>query len=486
MAPRIALKCALGWRFPIAYPCSSVPPVSGPVRPGCYPRMLPTRPPNRRSGGWVAREASGMAREIAFTTKTIEGLCPGPGHYEVREIGRTGLRVRVAPSGLKTFRWVCTGRGRVYTLGRFGDGTGGTLTLSAARTKLDTYRAKHAAGVDPEGADVGERPKNVKQLCELWYRESILLRRKRPDVVRDVIDREIVPTIGSLPLIAVDTLAARRVVMRSVQRGARTHADKVFQIVKQLFNFAASSGFMAANPAAPLRRADLGVVRNVGDRFLSAAEIPIVLAAVDASTVDPVLRLGIRVLFFTGLRTHEALTLKWPDVDLDAKTITIRVENQKLSIEQARRAKPFVQPLSPPALDAIRALRSLAPSNAQWVFHSAKAKTDRINDKSIEHALRRVRNKDDRLAKIDDFSPHDFRRTMSTHMSETLRLPPHVGQLCLGHSLNRMLGSGVARTYDHATFIQDRRDALDTYAAWVDGLCTGSAAKVIPMTGSSR
>lgn len=428
-----------------------------------------------------------MAREIAFTTKTVECLKPDAAHYEVREVGRTGLRVRVAPSGLKTFRWVCTARGKVFTLGRFGDGSGGTLTLTGARAKLDSYKAKHEAGVDPDGADAGERPKNVKQLCDLWYRESILLRRRRPDVVKDIIDREIVPTIGPLPLIAVDTLAARRVVTRTVQRGARTHAGKVLQLVKQLFNFAASSGFMAANPAAPLRAADLGIVANISDRFLSAAEIPIVLTAVETSTVDPVLRLAVRFLFFTGLRTREALTLEWPDVDLDGgKTVTIRVENQKLSLDRARRAKPFVQPLAPPALDALKALRSLAPPTSRWVFHSPKAKNGRLNDKSIEHALRRVRNKDERLSKLESFSPHDFRHTMATHMSETLRLPPHLGQLCLGHSLNRMLGSGVARTYDHATFIRDRRDALEAYAAWVEGLCTGSAAKVIPMIEAAR
>ncbi len=426
-----------------------------------------------------------MGNQIPFTPRTLANLKPAGATYEVREAGRTGLRLRVAPTGTKSFRWVCTSRGRAYTLGRFGDGTGGTITLAGARAELARMKAKHEAGVDPDGLEGAERPKTVKALCDVFYNESIMLRRRRPEVVKDVIDREIVPTIGTLPLVAVDTLAARRVVTRTIQRGARSHAAKVLQTVKQLFNFAAANGFMPWNPAAPLRAADLGVIQNVGDRFLSADEIPAVLAAIDGSGMDPVVRLALRFVFYTGLRTHEALTLEWRDVDMEAATVTVRVENQKITKARAQKgAKPFVQPLSAPALAAVKALRELAPKSTAWVFYSPFAKGGRLNDKSMEHALRRVRLRD--LAKLESFSPHDFRRTMATHMSETLRLAPWISQFCLGHSLNRMLGSGVAATYDHAKLLDDRRVALGAYATWIEGLIDGTTAKVIPMAEGSR
>ena len=107
-----------------------------------------------------------MAREMPFTARTLANLKPGAARYEVREAGRTGLRVRIEPSGRKSFRWHCTARGKVFTLGRFGDGAGGT-TLADARRLLETYRAKHEAGVDPEGVDRAERPRTVKDLAEL-------------------------------------------------------------------------------------------------------------------------------------------------------------------------------------------------------------------------------------------------------------------------------------------------------------------------------
>lgn len=429
-----------------------------------------------------------MAKEIPFTPRTLANLKPGPKRYEVREAGRTGLRVRIEPSGVKSFRWPCTSLGRVFSLGRFGDGSRGTITLADARRALDVYKAQHGAGIDPEGVARIERPRTVKDLAYVWYRESILLRRRRPKVVETVIEREIVPTIGRVPLVAVDALVAARPVSRAVERGARVHAARVLQLSKQMFGFAAARGFMPANPAASLRADDFEIVVSSRDRYLSADEIPLVLAGIEAGRIGPTLRHGLELLFFSGLRTNEALTLEWSDVDLEAATLAVRPENQKVKMKRLRAGKvrPYVVPLSAPALAAVKALRELAPRSSRWVFYSPppRAKLERVEGSSLGNALRRVIAADERLAKLPGFSPHIFRHTLATHMTETLRLPPWIGQLCLGHSLNSMLGSSVADRYDQAKLLADRREALEAYATWIEGLCDGTTAKVIAIGGS--
>lgn len=432
-----------------------------------------------------------MAKDVPFTPRTLANLKPGAARYEVREAGRTGLRLRVEPSGVKSFRWPCTSLGKVFTLGRFGDGSAGTLTLADARRALDVHKAQHSAGLDPEGVDRAERPRTVKDLAGVWYRESILLRRRRPEEVEDVIDREIVPTIGRVPLVAVDALVAGRPVSRTVARGARVHAARVLQLTKQMFTFAAARGFVTTNPAASLRADDFGIVASSRDRHLSVDEIPLVLAGVEAGAIGPTLRHGLVLLFFAGLRTNEALTLEWTDVDLDAATVTIRPENQKVTAKRLRsgKVKPYIVPLSTPALAAVKALRELAPESSRWVFYSPppRAKLGRVEGSSLGNALRRIVARDKRLAKIPKFSPHIFRHTLATHMTETLRLAPWLGQLCLGHSLNSMLGSSVADRYDQAQLLGDRREALEAYATWVEGLRTGKTAQVIPMVeGGAR
>ncbi len=430
-----------------------------------------------------------MAREIPFNPRTLANLKPGGSRYEVREVGRTGLRLRVEPSGVKSFRWPCTKAGKVFTLGRFGDGSGGTITLAEARSRLEVYRAQHEAGLEP-GSASAERPRTVKELADLWYSNSILLCRRRPEEVKDALDRDIIPSIGRVPLVAVDGIVASRPVSRVVGRGARVHAGRVLQLTKQMFGFAAARGFVTVNPAAPLRAKDFGIVPSSRDRYLLSDEIPLVLSGIEGGKIGPTLRHGLVLLFYTGLRTNEALTLEWTDVDFDAATVTVRPENQKAKLERlaAGKVKPYVVPLSRPALAAVKGLRELAPKSSRWIFYSPppRAKLGRVEGSSLGNALRRIIAANERLSKLPKFSPHIFRHTLATHMTETLRLAPWLGQLCLGHALGSMLGSSVADRYDHARLLDDRRTALDTYATWVEGLCTGKAAKVIPMAEGSR
>lgn len=426
---------------------------------------------------------------MVFTDRGLKALPVQGKPYEVREQGDnekrgTGLRLRVMPSGAMSFRWVGKGLEKsVYTLGRFGDGTNGTITLAEARKKLAAYRERVAHHLDPEGATSGERPKTVKALCEVFYKDSILPRRKRPEEAKDIIDREIVPTIGSLPLFAVDTGACKKVVAKVVGRGATTHAGKVLQLVKQIFRYAASCGYTATNPAASLIPDIIGVTKHTPrERFLAAEEIPLLWSAIDDSKMDPSVRLALRLLVFTGLRTNEALTLEWRDVDLEEKTVTVRVENQKVSKFRARERKPFVQPLSEPALEILRVLRAIAPPKTPWVFYSPGSATGYLSDHALCRAQRRLWKSAAQLKGVPDATPHDYRRTMATHMSETLGLDPTIGQLCLGHSLNQMLRSGVASTYDKAQRLPQRRAALDAYATWVKGLIEpGTSAKIIPL-----
>ena len=55
------------------------------------------------------------------------------------------------------------------------------------------------------------------------------------------------------------------------------------------------------------------------------------------------------------------------------------------------------------------------------------------------------------------WTPHDFRRTLASWASE--KYEPTTAQQLLGHNLNRILGSGVASTYDTSTGLRRRWEA---------------------------
>ena len=57
---------------------------------------------------------------------------------------------------------------------------------------------------------------------------------------------------------------------------------------------------------------------------------------------------------------------------------------------------------------------------------------------------------------------HDLRRSMATHM-ERLGVLPHIIEACLGHALK-----GVAGTYRHFSFLEEKRAALQRWADAVE------------------
>src|SRR6516225_6635523 len=60
---------------------------------------------------------------------------------------------------------------------------------------------------------------------------------------------------------------------------------------------------------------------------------------------------------------------------------------------------------------------------------------------------------------LDPWTLHDARRTFRTGLS-TLNIPPHIAELCLAHRQ-----PGLARTYDLHRFDQEKRHALNAWAA---------------------
>ena len=72
---------------------------------------------------------------------------------------------------------------------------------------------------------------------------------------------------------------------------------------------------------------------------------------------------------------------------------------------------------------------------------------------------------------------HDLRRTVSTKMHENLAVPPIVVEATINHISG--LKSGVAGTYNNATYLPQRREALVKWADYVSALGEGKPTEGI-------
>lgn len=450
--------------------------------------------------------ANGITPPRGLTPAFIDALRAEEGaRYELADRRAPGLRLRVLPSGRKSFRWYCTARGKVVTIGPWTlTDQPGHVTLAQAREWLERLKAAHAAGemesVETELAQHLRRRARIAEpapgarrifgpVLEEFYRDDILRNRKRPEDARRVLDNDLLPVLGERPLDAITTLECRDVVKRTVDRGAPVHAGRVLSTLKQFFGWAQANGFTDRNPAAPLRGRHIGVEVNVSDRWLDEEELPLFWRALDAAVacdrrvaqkLRPATAAALQLLLLTGARSGELLRARWEHVDRKAQTWTIPVANQKLTRAQERNAKPFVVPLAPTALKLIRQLQAFAGASP-WVLASGERDGAPYTDKALARAMRRLfEGAPPRLSLPGgEASPHDLRRTMRTHLGK-LRVPLHVVERCLNHSLGR-----IVQTYDQGDYLDERREALEKWDAYVLRLIAPERSNVVPLVAEA-
>lgn len=415
-----------------------------------------------------------------FTPAFLDNLKPKAQRIELADKACPGLRLRLEPSGRRTFVWyyhdASAGKNKVKTLGRYGDGEG-CITLSEARKALSSAKERHIDGVPV--SPPADTPKTVEKLAELFYERRIVPYRKRPDVVRDILDKDILPRLGKLPIATLTAPTVASMVESVVDRGAKTHAGKVLSVAKQMFRFAEGRGYIDRSPAYALDRKDLGVVDNIRDRHLDADEIKALWTAIEkAPRMSVQVRAGLKILLLTGVRTGELLKARWEHIDFDKSEWFVPEENSKTTA--------WTVPLVPAVRALFHELKEIADDVEEgeepspWVM--AGRKDGPVTDKVLGRALRRLfelKDKDgEPLLAIAPCSPHDFRRTLRTHL-EDLGVEPHIAEKCLNHSLGR-----INSTYNRNPYLTQRREALQKWTDWVD-LVVAKRKNVVRMGGAS-
>jgi len=154
----------------------------------------------------------------------------------------------------------------------------------------------------------------------------------------------------------------------------------------------------------------------------------------------------------------ELLKAHWAHIDFDKGEWYIPEENSKTTAWTA----PMVRAL-------FHELKEIADDlESPWVMAGGTGRP--IGDKALRRALIRLTERTDLdsepLLDIPPCTPHDFRRTLRTHL-EDLGVEPHTAEKCLNHTLGK-----IKRTYNRNQLLEQRRDALQKWADFVDLLVT--------------
>jgi integrase len=252
-----------------------------------------------------------------------------------------------------------------------------------------------------------------------------------------ILDRSILPAIGDTPGASVGKADIHGVLDAITDRGSPIAANRTLAVVKKLFRWALSRGYVDRDPCTGIVKPGDETRR---DRVLSDDELARVWRAADgmAYPFGP----AVQLLILTGARRDEVGAMRWTEVDLAGKVWMLPSTRTKNGVEH-------VIPLSDAALRESRRIR----------IH---------NDRS-DSSIRLVEGEGDVgvTSGVPDWRLHDLRRTVATGLAGLGVSMPVVEKI-----LNHVSGSfgGVAGVYQRFAFADEKREALDKWAEHIKAL----------------
>jgi integrase len=229
-------------------------------------------------------------------------------------------------------------------------------------------------------------------------------------------------------------------------------ANRLLELLVRLFNFAIDRELLDANPCARVQKP--GGRESSRDRVLSPDEIRELWNALDRQWFTEQTAAALRLILVTAQRPGEVVSIRREDLDLSEGWWTIPAERAKNGL--AHRV-----PLNGRARETLESLPDVSP----WVFPSP-GRDQHIHRDALAIAIRRARQRHTDPLKIEDFSPHDLRRTAASHMASV-----GVERFVIGKLLNHV-EPGVTKVYDRHSYDAEKKKAMDKWARMLSSILT--------------
>ena len=329
----------------------------------------------------------------------------------------SGFGVRVYPSGSKYYVVQTRAGGKAakrVTVGRHG-----IVTAEEARRRAALIIARIKAGEEPApeplAVTLADSP-TVGDLARVYLDEHVAARCKPKTAAtyRLIVNRHLLPALGKTPALAVDH--ARVTELHHSLRATPVMANEVVGTLSRIWNAAENRGLVpeASNPCRL-------VVKNRErrrERFLSEEEFRrlgrLLAEAETRKGVSVHAVAAIRLLLLTGCRRNEILTMRWRDVDLEARELNL--------VDSKTGARTV--PLSP---EAVEVLLNIPRMDGNPYVIPGKVRGKHLRNLNDPWNLIRKR------AGIEDMRLHDCRHSFASRALALGEGLPMIGKL-LGHA----------------------------------------------------
>jgi integrase len=384
-----------------------------------------------------------------LTDVSVRKAAPTNKRQEIMDGQVRGLFLLVQPTGAKSFavRYSRAGRVMKVTLGPYP-----ALSLVEARRRALGIAASVANGADPAeekkaarkaAARVPETVKTVRTIADEFLKRHTSEHNgaRWATETQRILDRNILPAMGDKPAVEVDKAAINDMLDTITARGPIA-ANRTLAVTKKLFRWSLGRGYVDRDPCAGIAKPGAEQRR---DRILSDDELARVWRAAEGIAYP--FGAAVQLLILTGARREEIGAMKWAEVDLAARGWTLPAARAKNGVEH-------VIPLSDAAIEILKSFPRIGRSG--FVFT--------VTGRTPISGWSRAKEQLDKASGVAGWTIHDLRRTVATGLGGLGVAMPVVEKI-----LNHVSGSfgGVAGVYQRFAFADEKRDALNKWAARV-------------------
>lgn len=389
---------------------------------------------------------------MKLNARQIDAAKPKEKAYKLAD--GAGLYLEVVPSGSRYWRMKYRFNGKEK---RMAFGVYPAVSLAQARVLRDEAKKKLAEGIDPSLAKKEEKLVRDVQLNNTFQAVALewhgtKVSRWSDGYASDIIEafnKDIFPYIGQQPVNEIKPLVLLNVLRRMESRGATEKAKKVRQRCSEVFRYAIVTGRAEYNPAADLTSAMSGH-ESKHYPFLTIEELPDFFKALAGYTGSPLVVLAARLLILTGVRTGELRGASWSEFDLEKAVWEIPAERMKMK-------RPHLVPLSTQALEIVQQLKVMT-GQYPLVFPGRNDPRKTMSEASINQVFKRI-------GYTGKVTGHGFRHTMSTILHEE-----GFNTAWIETQLAHVDKNAIRGTYNHALYLEGRRDMMQWYADYIDEL----------------
>ena len=404
-------------------------------------------------------------RLSARTAQTVKD----PGMYADGK----GLYLRIGPTGSKSwvYRYQADGQRHDLGLGPYPD-----ISLAAARERATAQRRLRLEGQDPLLTRRTTRHRTrleeakaitFKEAAEQYIRSHQAGWRNAAHAAQwpASLSNYAYPIIGDLPVAAIDTALALRV-LEPIWTEKPETASRVRGRIEAVLDWATAREYrQGENPARwrghleNLLPKAAKVKRVEHHAALPYSEIGAFMAELrqhGGSTT-----LALEFLILTAARTGEVVGSRWEEIDFADRLWTIPASRIKAGREHR-------VPLSDAAMAVLDRMQQVR--RGAYVFPGRDSNAP-VNSAGLFHSLRRL--------SWSDLTVHGFRSTFSTWAAERTAYPYEVREMALAHTV----GNAVERAYQRSDLYDRRRRLMDDWARYCSAPAT--AGEVVTLRSAT-